>query len=205
MYLRDLFTKITKEEPKDEVSINARFLEQAGFIKKYMDGVYVFLPLGWMVLNKINQVIREEMNAIGGQEVQLSVLQPKEIWEQTKRWGDLNRIMYQFKDHSGKAVGLAPTHEEVVTWLARNFINSYRDLPKAIYQIQIKFRDELRPKSGLIRTREFLMKDLYSFHADAADLDRYYKLVAEAYQKIFKRCGLEVLMIEASGGDFTKE
>lgn len=205
MYLRDLFTKVLKEGPKDEVSVNARLLERAGFVQKFMAGVYTYLPLGVRVLAKINQIIREEINAIGGQEVHLSVFQPKELWESTGRWKGMSEVMYQFKDTSGKDIGLAPTHEEVVAWLAKQYINSYRDLPKAIYQIQVKFRKELRPKSGLVRGREFLMKDLYSFHADAASLDMYYKKVWGAYMKIFSRCGLDALVIEASGGDFTKE
>ena len=200
-----LFTKITKEGPKDEISVNARLLERGGFIKKFMAGVYIYLPLGFKVLDKINSIIREEMNAIGAQEVYLSVLQPKDLWEKTGRWKNLKEVMYQFKDHSGRSIGLGVTHEEAVTWLAKSFIHSYRDLPKAIYQIQAKFRDELRPKSGLIRTREFLMKDLYSFHESASDLDKYYQRVAKAYSKIFNRCGLKTLIIEASGGDFTKE
>lgn len=205
MYLRDLFTKVSKEGPKDEVSVNARLLERAGFVQKFMAGVYTYLPLGTRVLANVNEIIREEMNAIGGQEVHLSVFQPKELWEMTGRWKGMADVMYQFKDSGGKDIGLAPTHEEVVAWLAKQYIHSYRDLPKAIYQIQVKFRKELRPKSGLVRGREFLMKDLYSFHADAASLDMYYDKVAEAYKKIFSRCGLDALVIEASGGDFTKE
>ncbi|RJQ14059.1 hypothetical protein C4553_01890 [Candidatus Parcubacteria bacterium] len=201
----ELFSKVSREEPKDEISVNARLLERGGFIRKFMAGVYVFLPLGWRVMDKINSIIKEEMNATGATELHLSVLQPKELWDMTGRWKGLNEIMYQLKDHSQRMVGLAPTHEEAVAWLGKNFIQSYRDLPKAIYQIQVKFRDELRVKSGLVRTREFIMKDLYSFHADASDLDRYYKRVGEAYLSIFKRCGLKPLMIEASGGAFTKD
>ena len=202
-----LFGKTTREAPKDEVSANAKLLERGGFVYKTMAGVYDYLPLGLRVLEKINQVIREEMNAIGGQEVLLSALQPRERWEKTKRWEELGKeVMYQFKDHSGHDVGLASTHEEALTEIALRSIFSYKDLPLFVYQIQTKFRDELRAKSGLLRGREFLMKDLYSFHADEEDLRKFYFGPADkAYRKIFARCGLAARMTEASGGSFTKE
>ena len=195
-----------REAPKDEVSANARLLERGGFVYKTMAGVYDYLPLGFRVLDKIRQIIREEMNVIEGQEVFLTALQPKDRWEKTGRWQELGKeIMYQFKDHSGREIGIASTHEEALAQIALHSIYSYKDLPLYIYQIQTKFRDELRAKSGLIRGREFLMKDLYSFHTDEKDLDRYYWVVDKAYKKIFKRCGLEVYVAEASGGAFTKE
>lgn len=193
-----------REAPKDEVAVNAKLLERGGFVHKTMAGVYDWLPLGLRVLNNVNAIIREEMNAIGGVEVFLSALQPKERWEKTARWEVLADIMYQFKDHSGRDVGLAVTHEEAVSEIATRFIHSYKDLPRFIYQIQTKFRDEPRAKSGVIRGREFLMKDLYSFHRDEADLEKFYAKADKAYRRIFTRCGVDVLVTEASGGTFTK-
>lgn len=200
-----LFGKTIRESPKDEVSENAKLLERAGFVHKTMAGVYDYLPAGWRVLENINRIIREEMNAIGGQEMFLSALQPKERWEETGRWNILEDIMYQFKDHSGREIGLATTHEEAAADIARRLIFSYKDLPLCVYQIQTKFRDEPRAKSGLIRGREFLMKDLYSFHRSKEDLDRFYAEADNAYQRIFMRCGLDAYKTQASGGTFTKE
>lgn len=194
-----------REDPKDEIAVNARLLERGGFVYKSMAGVYEYLPLGYRVLEKINGIIREEMNVIGGQCLFLSALQPKERWEKTGRWESMRDIMYQFKDHSGREIGLATTHEEALTEIAIRFIHSYKDLPLFLYQIQTKFRDEPRAKSGLIRGREFLMKDLYSFHPDEKDLDRFYKIADKAYRTIFKRCGLNVYLTEAGGSTFTKE
>lgn len=200
-----LFGKTIREDPKDEVSRNARLLERGGFAYKTMAGAYDYLPLGFRVLENINRIIREEMNAIGGQEMLLSALQPKERWQKTGRWDGLEEIMYRFKDNSGREVGLAATHEEAITEIATRSIFSYKDLPLFVYQIQTKFRDEPRAKSGLIRGREFLMKDLYSFHTDEKDLDVFYKKADAAYRKIFSRCGLTVFVTEASGGTFTKQ
>lgn len=200
-----LFGKTLREDPTDEVAVNARLLERGGFVYKTMAGAYDYLPLGWRVLEKINRVIREEMNAIGGQELLLTALQPKERWMTSGRWATLAEIMYQFKDHSGREVGLAATHEEPLAEIATRSILSYRDLPLAVYQIQTKFRDEPRAKSGVIRGREFLMKDLYSFHRDERDLDRFYARADRAYQTIFKRLGLAFFVTEASGGTFTKQ
>lgn len=200
-----LFGKTLREDPKDEVSANAKLLERGGFIYKTMAGVYDYLPLGFRVLDKVNRIIRKEINMIGGQEILLSALQPKERWSKTGRWDAMKDIMYQFKDNSGREVGLATTHEEPLAEIALRTINSYKDLPLFVYQIQTKFRDEPRAKSGLIRGREFLMKDLYSFHRDEKDLDRFYKIADTAYRKIFKRCGLDFYVTEASGGTFTKE
>lgn len=202
-----LLGKTLREDPKDEAAANAKLLERAGFVYKSMAGVYEYLPLGLRALEKINRIIREEMNGIGGQEIFLAALQPKERWEKSGRWKELGEeVMYQFKDHSGREIGLASTHEEVVAEIALRSIHSYKDLPLLVYQIQAKFRDELRAKSGLIRGREFLMKDLYSFHTDAGDLERFYwKSADRAYKNIFKRCGLDVYVTEASGGSFTKE
>lgn len=200
-----LFGKTLREAPKDEVAANAKLLERGGFIYKTMAGVYDYLPLGYRALDKINGIIREEVNAIGGQELFLSAFQPKERWQKSGRWEALKDIMYQFKDQSGREVGLATTHEEALAEIALRSVSSYKDLPFSVYQIQTKFRDEPRAKSGLIRGREFLMKDLYSFHADEKDLDRFYKIAQGAYKKIFTRCGLDFYMTEASGGTFTKQ
>ena len=200
-----VFGKTLRDDPKDEVAANARLLERAGFVYKTMAGAYDYLPLGFRVLEKINAVIRQEMDAIGGQELLLTALQPKERWMKSGRWEGLSEIMYQFKDHSGREVGLAATHEEALAEIARRSISSYKDLPLFVYQIQTKFRDEPRAKSGLIRGREFLMKDLYSFHRDEADLDRFYQKADQAYRTIFQRTGLAFLVTEASGGTFTRE
>lgn len=200
-----LFGKTLRESPKDEVSANAKLLERGGFVYKTMAGVYDYLPLGLRVLQKINEIIRQEMNAIGGQEILLSALQPKERWEKTGRWETMREVMYEFKDNSGRELGLATTHEEALAEIGLRSIHSYKDLPVSVYQIQTKFRDEPRAKSGVIRGREFLMKDLYSFHANLDDLDRFYAIADKAYRKIFARCGLEYYFTEASGGTFTKE
>lgn len=195
-----LFGKTRKDIKNDEKSINAELLTKAGFVEKQMAGVYSYLPLGLKTYRKIEQVIREEMNKIGGQEVLLPALQTKDLWEQTGRWQELEPIMYQFKDHHGTEVGLGTTHEEVITDIVKKNISSYKDLPLALYQIQNKFRDEKRAKSGLLRGREFIMKDLYSFHASEEDLDAYYKIAHDAYLKIFSRLGLQAFSVEASGG-----
>ncbi len=199
-----LFTKTIKEAPKDEKSINAQLLARAGFIEKLMSGVYSYLPLGFLVLKKIERVIREEINNIGGQEVLLPALHPKSNWEQTNRWQC--EEMFKLKSRSGKDYSLGWTHEEIITPLVKKFVQSYKDLPVYVYQIQDKFRDELRVKSGLLRGTEFIMKDLYSFHRDEKDLDSYYEKMKKVYFKIFKRCGLEkqTFLTYASGGAFSK-
>lgn len=206
MLYSKLFPKTLKQASADEQSANARLLHQAGFIRKHMAGVYNYLPLGLRTLNKISQVIREEIDAIGGQELLMSSFQPKEIWEKTGRWVGLGKeVMYQFKDHSQKDVGLAITHEEVITALAAQMVNSYKDLPLYLYQIQTKFRDEPRPRFGLVRGKEFLMKDLYSFDVSESAHNDFYKTCWAAYLKAFKKVGLDVLAVEASGGVFSKE
>lgn len=200
-----LFGKTLREPPKDEVAKNAIFLERGGFIYKTMAGIYDYMPLGFRVLEKVNRIIREEINAIGGQELLLSALQPKERWIKTGRWNSMQDIMYQFRDHSARELGLGATHEEALAEIATRSIFSYRDLPLFVYQIQTKFRDEPRAKSGLMRGREFLMKDLYSFHRDDQDLEHFYWKADGAYRKIFSRVGLPFYVTEASGGTFTKE
>lgn len=197
------FLKTTKTTPKDDVSVNARFLEQGGFVQKVMAGIYSFLPLGFRVLAKIENIVREEMNDMGAQEVLMPALHPKENWLQTKRWDALD-VLFKVKSQHGYEAALGPTHEEIVTPMAQRIIFSYKDLPQGVYQIQTKFRDEPRAKAGLLRGREFRMKDLYSFHADEADFERYYEIAAQTYLKIFKRLGLDAIYTEASGGTFSK-
>jgi prolyl-tRNA synthetase len=203
MLQSQLFYKTTKEISEEEKSINARILVRAGFVDKLMAGVYTYLPLGLRVLNKIKNIIREEMNAIGGQELLMPALTPKENWTITGRWDTID-VLFKLEGSGGKEYALGSTHEEIVTPLVKKMINSYKDLPVAVYQIQDKFRDEPRAKSGLLRGREFSMKDLYSFHADEADLDSYYEKAKEAYLKIFHRLGLDAIVAEASGGTFSK-
>ena len=199
-----LFAKTQKQLPKDETSANARLLIKAGFVHKEMAGVYSFLPLGLRVLNNIAKIIREEMFAIGGQEVFLPSLNPKQNWQQTGRWDTLDDLFRFTSFYTKTDYALAGTHEEIIVPLVQRFVSSYKELPLAVFQIQNKFRDEKRAKSGLLRGREFLMKDLYSFHTSEQDLDRYYQVVKESYDRIFKRAGLEVIYTVASGGTFSK-
>lgn len=199
-----LFSKTHKEVPHEAESANARLLLQAGFVDQLMAGAYSYLPLGLRVLNRIQDIIREEMDAIGAQEILLPALHPKEPWTATGRWAEPGpEIMFQFKGAGEREYGLGWTHEEIVAPLVQKYVKSYKDLPVAVYQVQDKFRNELRAKSGILRGREFNMKDLYSFHADQDDLDRYYEEVLEAYKRIFKRCGIAAIVTEASGGDFS--
>ncbi len=200
-----LFTKTVKELPKDEASYNAQALIRAGFVDKLAAGVYSFLPLGWRVVNKIQNIIREEMTAIDGQEINMPSLAPKENWQATGRFETLD-VLFKLAGSDEKEYVLNPTHEEVVTPLAKKFINSYRELPMSVFQIQNKFRNEKRAKSGLLRGREFLMKDLYSFHANQEDLDLYYERAIVAYNNIFERFGLgdKTYLTFASGGSFSK-
>ncbi|MDO8556935.1 MAG: aminoacyl--tRNA ligase-related protein [Candidatus Jorgensenbacteria bacterium] len=198
--------KTRKEPPKDEAAINAQLLSRAGFVDKVMAGVYTFLPLGLRVMKKIEKIIREEMAAAGGEELLMPILQPKALWEQTGRWKDFDSLFKFTSTNSGIEVALGPTHEEVITPLIGKANLSYKDLPIYLFQIQNKFRDESRAKSGLLRGREFLMKDLYSFHADESDLESYYKKMGQAYRTIFNRAGIGDLTYYtlASGGTFSK-
>ncbi len=202
-----LFTKTRKDAPSDEVSKNAQLLIRAGFIHKEMAGVYSFLPLGLRVLEKINTIVREEMNAIGGQELLMSVLQNKELWERTGRWSD-DQVDNWFKTKlkGGGEVGLGFTQEEPVTSIMQDHISSYQDLPRLAYHIQWKYRNEERAKSGIMRGREFLMKDLYTFATSEEEHVRLYESVAEAYVKIFTRLGIgdRTYRTFASGGVFAK-
>jgi len=201
----NLASKCVKDIPKEEVSVNAKWLIKGGFVNKLMGGVYSYLPLGMRVLHKVENIVRDEMNALGSSEILMPSLTPKQVWDTTERWDKMTDIMYQVKV-GDKIFGLGPTHEEIVTPLMGNFIQSYKDLPKSVYQVQTKFRNEARPKSGLLRGREFRMKDMYSFHIEQDELDSYYEDVIEAYNNIFARCGIgeRTYLTYASGGIFSK-
>jgi prolyl-tRNA synthetase len=207
MRLTQLFTKTSKTVPADETSRNAQLLIQAGFVYKVMAGVYAYTPLGLRVLENIKRIVREEMNAVNGQELIMTNLQRKETWETTSRWSDeVVDVWFKTKLKDETEVGLAWSHEEAIMEMMQQFIKSYRDLPKSVYQFQTKLRNELRAKSGIMRGREFVMKDMYSLHASAEDLDTYYNLVIEAYKKVYERVGLgnDTYVTFASGGAFTK-
>lgn len=204
MKLTKLFTKTRKEVPKDETAPSAILLARGGFIFKNMAGVYSLLPLGVRVMKKIEQIIREEIDAIGGQEVHLNILQDPAVWRKSGRFDEAKEVMFQFKDQNDRDYGLGFTHEEVVAQIATQHIDSYKDLPKYVYQIQTKFRNEPRVQAGILRGREFGMKDLYSLAATEDDLKDFYEMAAEAYLKIFKRLGLQSVRTKASGGLFSK-
>jgi len=202
-----LFTKTRREAPKDEISKNAELLIRAGFIHKEMAGVYDFLPLGLLVIEKIKNIVREEMDKIGGQEIQMSSLQRKELWERTDRWSDKNvDVWFKSKLNSGGEVGFGWSHEEPITDMMKNYIGSYRDLPIYPYQFQSKLRNELRAKSGIMRGREFLMKDMYSYTTDEKSHQEFYDSVIEAYHRIFEKLGIGDItyLTLASGGAFTQ-
>ncbi len=207
MYYSQLLGKTKKEAPKDEESLNAQLLIRGGFIQKELAGVYAYLPLGLRVLKKISEILREEMLEIGGQEVFLGSLQDPELWKKTNRWADdVIDVWFKTKLNNGTEVGLANTHEEPLTKILSNYVQSYRDLPLYAFQFQTKFRNELRARSGLMRTREFIMKDLYSFNKDQTELDIFYDRVSEAYRRYFNRLGIGDItyLTFASGGAFSK-
>ncbi|HPL93159.1 MAG TPA: His/Gly/Thr/Pro-type tRNA ligase C-terminal domain-containing protein [bacterium] len=200
----NLFVKSRKEVQSEETSINAQLLLKAGFVDKLMAGVYTYLPLGLRVLDKIKNIVREEMNKAGGQEILMPALTPKEIWVQTNRWENFDALFKLESNNHEYALGA--THEEVVTPLLQKFTFSYKDLPQAVYQIQTKFRNEARSKSGLLRGREFSMKDMYSFHTDEEDLNRYYAEMEKVYEKVWERLGIGHITVKtyAAGGAFSK-
>ncbi len=202
-----LYTKTRKEAPSDETSKNAQLLIKAGFIHKEMAGVYTLLPLGLRTFNNIVTIIREEMNLIGGQEISLTALQDKSVWEKTGRWSDeVVDVWFKTTLKNGTELGLAVTHEEPITKMMTNFVRSYKDLPRYVYQFQTKFRNETRAKSGIMRTREFVMKDLYSFCVSQEAQEAYYEVVKDSYVKIFNRLGIgeKTYITFASGGIFSK-
>lgn len=207
MRLSKNFTRTIKQAPADEVARNAQLLIRAGYVHKTMAGVYSFLPLGLRVVENIKQIVREEMNKIDSQELVMSTLQRKETWQETGRWSD-ELVDVWFKSHlqDGTEVGFGWTHEEPIVDLLRNYLKSYKDLPISVYQFQNKLRNELRAKSGIMRGREFVMKDMYSVHASKEDLDNYYNAAIEAYKRCYDRFGIgdETYVTFASGGAFTK-
>lgn len=204
MRFSETFVKTLKEAPKDADTVNHQLLVRAGFVRQLMAGVYTYLPFGLRVLNKISQIVREEMNAIGGQEVLMPIMHPASIWKQTGGWDKID-VLFKVKSRTKKDYALAQSNEETVTPLAKEFIHSYRDMPLGIYHINWKFRDELRSKSGILRGREFLMKDLYSFHIDQGDFNSYYQTAKKAYLKVYNRMGLIAKVTEASGGGFSEK
>ena len=199
-----LFSKMLiptlRETPADAESISHILMLRAGYVRQLAAGLYIYLPLSLRVTRRIHKILRDEMNSIGAQEIALPALHPAEIWQETGRWYEIGDEMFRLKDRTGRDMCLGMTHEEIMTWLAVREIRSYRDLPQIWYQIQTKLRDEARPKSGLLRTREFLMKDSYSFDADEEGLEKNYQLHAEAYHKIFSRCGLKFYMVQSDPG-----
>lgn len=207
MRVSHLFTKTSKTAPADEVAKNAQLLIRAGYIYKVMAGVYAYTPLGLKVLENIKAIIREEMNKIGGQELIMTNLQPRETWEKTTRWSDdVVDVWFKTKLKDDTEVGLAWSHEEAIMEMMQQFVSSYKDLPTSVYQFQTKLRNELRAKSGIMRGREFVMKDMYSLHASAEDLDQYYNKVIDAYRRVYDRLGIgeDTYVTFASGGAFTK-
>src|SRR5512137_1842427 len=189
-----------KEDPADAEAVSHKLMIRAGLVRQLAAGIYVYLPLGQRVMDKITTIIREEMNGIGGQEITMPVIHPAEIWQQSGRWDTIGGEMFRLKDRNQRDMCLGMTHEEVVAWTAAREIRSYRDLPQIWYQIQTKLRDEARPKGGILRTREFLMKDSYSLDLDFEGLNKSYQLHYEAYCRIFQRCGLKYYAVESDPG-----
>ncbi|HBU27926.1 TPA: hypothetical protein DEB00_02300 [Candidatus Uhrbacteria bacterium] len=203
MYYSKLFGKTNKSKPADADSANARLLLQGGFVSQMAAGLYTYLPLGLRVLDKIKQIVREEMNAIDGQEISIPMLSPKEPWVATGRWDTID-VLFKLEGAGNKEYALQCTAEDLITPLVKEQTTSYKDFPLTLYQIQDKFRNEPRAKSGLLRGREFSMKDLYSFHLDQEGFAEYYERSKEAYLKVYRRCGLDAMVVKASGGDFTE-
>ncbi|GAQ94051.1 prolyl-tRNA synthetase [Thermodesulfovibrio aggregans] len=195
-----LFIPTMREIPSGINAISHILMLKAGYVRQLAAGLFIFLPLGWRVLNKINTILKEEMERIGAQEISMPILHPAEIWQQTGRWYTIKEEMFRLKDRTGRDMCLGMTHEEIMAWIASKEIKSYRQLPQIWYQIQTKLRDEARPRGGVLRTREFIMKDSYSFDVDWEGLDRSYNLHAEAYHRIFTRCGLKYYQVESDPG-----
>lgn len=200
LYMRNLYVPTLKEDPADAEIASHKLLMRAGMIRKVASGIYAFLPLGLRVLHKIEEIVREEMNATGAQEILMPALQPAELWLESGRWDDYGPELMRMNDRHDHGFCLGPTHEELITALVRNELRSYRQLPTTLYQIQTKYRDEIRPRFGLLRSREFIMKDAYSFHADAESLQETYDQMSEAYGVICERCGLDYRPVEADSG-----
>ncbi len=200
MRMSKLFVQTLREFPNDAEAISHKLLVRAGYIKKLTSGIYSYLPLMQRVISKVSQIIREEMNAAGAQELLMPFVQPSEVWEKSGRWEVYGKELARFNDRHGNKMCLAPTHEEVITSVVSGTFTSYKQLPVNLYQIQTKFRDEIRPRFGLLRGREFIMKDAYSFHTSQESLDEEYENMARAYKRIFERCGLETKMVQSDSG-----
>jgi len=200
MRVSQLLLPTVKEDPAGAEAVSHKLMVRAGLVRQLAAGIYVYLPAGWRVLQKIEQIIREEMDAIGCQELLMPVLQPAEIWQESGRWGTIGDEMFRLKDRKGADMALAMTHEEVITWLAAREIQSYKQLPQLWYHFQTKERDEARPKSGVLRTREFVMKDSYSLDVDEAALQRNYDVHIAAYERVFSRCGIDYMMVQGDSG-----
>ena len=195
-----LLSRTKKEAPKGAEAVSHKYLTRGDFVDQIAAGIYTFLPLGWRVYKKVENIIREEMNKLGGQELFMPALVPKKLWSETGRWEKIDPPLFVVKDRHEKEYGLGSTHEEVITDLVRRRVQSYQELPFSLYQIQNKFRNEMRATGGLLRVREFIMKDLYSFHTEEDDLMDFYHKVKDAYIRIFERCGLQVVAVEAESG-----
>ena len=200
MKMSKLFVQTLREFPSDAEVISHKLLARAGYIRKLTSGVYNYLPLMWRVLKKVETIVREEMDNAGAQELLMPFVQPKELWEESGRWNAYGKELMRLTDRHDRIMCLGPTHEEVITAIARDGLKSYKQLPVNLYQIQSKFRDEVRPRYGLLRGREFIMKDAYSFDIDEAGLDKEYENMAKAYKRIFERCGLETKMVQSDSG-----
>lgn len=200
MKMSKLFVQTLREFPSDAEVVSHKMLARAGYIRKLTSGVYNYLPLMWRVLKKVENIVREEMDAAGAQELLMPFVQPKELWEESGRWEAYGRELMRLKDRHDRVMCLGPTHEEIITAIARDGLKSYKQMPVNLYQIQSKFRDEVRPRYGLLRGREFIMKDAYSFDTSEEGLDKEYLNMAEAYKRIFDRCGLETKMVQSDSG-----
>lgn len=200
MKMSNLFVQTLREFPSDAEVISHKMLARAGYIKKLTSGVYSYLPLMWRVLQKVENIVRAEMNSAGAQELSMPFVQPKELWIESGRWEVYGKELMRMKDRHNREMCLGPTHEEIITSIARDILKSYKQLPTNLYQIQLKFRDEVRPRFGLLRGREFIMKDGYSFGTSQEELEKEYENMAQAYNKIFKRCGLNTKMVQSDSG-----
>ena len=209
MYYSKLLIPTLKESPADAEVISHKLMVRAGMIRQLAAGIYSVLPLGLRVLKKVEDIIRDEMNRVGGQDVFLPSIQPAELWQESKRWDFYGKELLRIKDRHDREFCYGPTHEEVITDIVRKEVKSYRQLPLILYQIQTKFRDEVRPRFGIMRGREFIMKDAYSFHANEEDTKKTYEQIAKAYTNVFTRCGLKFKQVQADsgtiGGSFSHE
>ena len=200
MKMSNMFVQTMREFPSDAEVVSHKMLARAGYIKKLTSGVYTFLPLMWRVLKKVENIIRDEMDKAGAQELLMPFVQPKELWEESGRWNAYGGELMRLKDRHGREMCLGPTHEEIITSVARDVLKSYKQLPVNLYQIQSKFRDERRPRFGLLRGREFIMKDAYSFSTSQEELEKEYQNMWQAYTNIFKRCGLDTKPVQSDSG-----